>query len=270
MMDGLQVSADDYGLAPGVDLAIRGLVADRRLDATSVMALFDDLETEVAALATVAGACRIGLHFTLTDHPPLGPMKKTSPAGRLPSLPRLMALAYARRLEDEEIAAELERQFDRLEKALGRKPDFIDGHQHVQALPVVRDAVLGFARRRGVALRTIGLPPGAATAALPARFKSRLLDRMGRPLAAAAGDRALNRGFLGVRSFRETDPYRALFRRWLAAATPGSLIMCHPGRPDMTLAMRDPVTIPRAQELAYLSGPEYLADRAAWAAEHGA
>jgi predicted glycoside hydrolase/deacetylase ChbG (UPF0249 family) len=268
MMEGLQVCADDYGLAPGVDRAIRGLVADRRLEATSVMTLFDDLEAEVAALAAIPGPCRIGLHFTLTDHPPLGPMKKTSSGGRLPPLRRLMTLAYARRLDREEIAAELERQFDRLANALGRKPDFIDGHQHVQALPIVRDAVLDLARRRGVTLRMIRLPPGAAGAILPARVKSRLLDRMGKPLADAAGDRALNRGFLGVRSFHETEPYRALFRRWLAVATQGSLIMCHPGEPDATLMARDPVTSARADEFAYLSGPDYPADRAAWAAMH--
>jgi predicted glycoside hydrolase/deacetylase ChbG (UPF0249 family) len=88
-----------------------------------------------------------------------------------------------------------------------------------------------------------------------------MLGRIGRPLSAAAGDLAFNRGFLGVRSFREPEPYRALFRRWLAAAVPGSLIMCHPGHADATLAARDFVTAPRAEEFAYLSGPDYVVDR---------
>jgi len=270
-MEALRVCADDYGLAPGVDLAIRNLAAERRLDAVSVMALFDDLEREVAALTAVAGLCLIGLHFTLTDQVPLGAMKKTSPAGRLPSLGRFLALAYAHRLDSAEIAAELERQFGRLAAALGRKPDFIDGHQHVQALPTVREAVLDLARRQHVPVRMIEPPPDAAGAAgLPARFKAAMLGRIGRKLSAAAGDLAFNRGFLGVRSFREEEPYRALFRRWLAVATPGSLIMCHPGLADATLAARDPVTTPRAEEFAYLSGPDYLADRAELMTERGA
>jgi predicted glycoside hydrolase/deacetylase ChbG (UPF0249 family) len=262
VMDSPRLCADDYGLAPGVNLAIRSLVADWRLDAVSVMALFDDLETEVAALREVSGPCLIGLHFTLTDHPPLGAMKKISPAGRLPSLGRLLALAYARQLDGAEITAELERQFDRLAAALGRKPDFIDGHQHVQALPIVRQAVLAFARRRNLPVRMIELPLAAVTRPLPSKLKAVLLGLIGWRLSAKAGSYALNRGFLGVRSFREDEPYRALFRRWLALATPDSMIMCHPGIPDDTLAARDSVTTARAEEFAYLSGPDYLADRA--------
>ena len=39
--------------------------------------------------------------------------------------------------------------------------------------------------------------------------------------------------------------------------------MCHPGRPDAELAEIDTVTESRADELAYLSGPEFPADLAA-------
>lgn len=260
--NGVRVCADDYGLAPGVDRAIRALIADHRLDATSVMTIFSDLETEIEALLAVRSPCLIGLHFTLTDHTPLSRMKKTSREGRLPSLGRLLALAYGGRLDRTEIAAELVLQFDRLAAALGRKPDFIDGHQHVQALPTVRETVLELADRHDLPVRMIGLPAGTKMSGMPARFKSWMLDRMGRPLSAMARDHALNHGFLGVRSFQETQSFRALFRRWLASASPGSLIMCHPGTPDETLASRDPVTMARAEEFQYLSGPGYLADRA--------
>ena len=264
------VCADDYGLSPGVDRAIRELVADRRLDAISVMTVFDDFDSEIAALLRVSGSCLIGLHLTLTDYAPLGTMKKTSRHGRLPSMARFLMRAYVRRLDSMEIAAELERQFDRLTRALGRKPDFIDGHKHVQVLPTVRDAVLALARRHSVPVRMIELPAGIAKDALPQHGKATMLGWMGRRLATEAGDHALNRGFLGVRSFSQSESYRALFRRWLAVAPPGSLIMCHPGIPDETLAARDCVTSTRAGEFAYLSGPGYLADRAEYAAKRGA
>jgi predicted glycoside hydrolase/deacetylase ChbG (UPF0249 family) len=264
------VCADDYGLAPGVNRAIRDLVADRRLDAISVMAIFDDFDAEIRALLDVSGPCLIGLHFTLTDYPPLGKMKITSRKGRLPSMARLLMRAYARQLDGTEVAAELERQFNRLAGALGRKPDFIDGHKHVQVLPIVRDAVLALARRHDVPVRMIELPAGIAKDALPEQGKATMLGWMGRRLAEEAGDQALNRGFLGVRSFSQSESYRALFRRWLAVAPPGSLIMCHPGIPDDTLAARDCVTTTRAGEFAYLSGPGYLADRAEYAAKRGA
>lgn len=263
------VCADDYGLAPGIDRAIRELVADRRLDATSVMTVFDDFDSEIAPLLAVAGPCRIGLHFTLTDFMPLGPMKKISRSGRLPSMAQFLMRAYARQLDGGEIAAELERQFERLATVLGRKPDFIDGHKHVQVLPIVRDVVLAHARRHDVPVRMIELPTGIAKDALPQHGKARMLGWMGRQLAAEAGDQALNRGFLGVRSFSPRESYRALFRRWLAVAPTGSLIMCHPGFPDETLAARDCVTTTRAGEFAYLSSPGYLADRAEYARKRG-
>jgi len=70
--------ADDYGIAPGVNAAIRDLVARRRLNATSVMVLAPSFSrAEAHALAALnAGEQRvaIGLHLTLTA--PLGPLTK--------------------------------------------------------------------------------------------------------------------------------------------------------------------------------------------------
>ena len=62
--------ADDYGLAEGVNRAIRDLIGRGRLNATSVMVVGPAIgRDEVAALKTVAAAsprCAIGLHATLT------------------------------------------------------------------------------------------------------------------------------------------------------------------------------------------------------------
>lgn len=259
----IRLCADDYGLAPGVGRAIRHLLAMRRLQATSVMVLFPEFDAEIAALGTVDGDFAVGLHLTLTDHRPLGPMARLAPDGRLPSLGRLVALAFAGRLDAGEIAAEATRQFERLAQGLGRRPDFIDGHQHVQALPVVREVVLDLSRRTGARLRLVGPPPGVSPWRLPSPLKAAVLAALGRGLACKAGDCALNSGLLGVRSFAETESYQALFRRWLAAARPGTTIMCHPGEPDDALAERDPVLAPRAEELAYLAGPAFEADLAA-------
>jgi hypothetical protein len=50
---------------------------------------------------------------------------------------------------------------------------------------------------------------------------------------------------------------------FLKGAQPGLLIMCHPGRPDDELAAIDYALQSRADELAYLSGPDFPADLAA-------
>jgi len=66
-----------------------------------------------------------------------------------------------------------------------------------------------------------------------------------------------------VRDFNERAPYRSLFRRYLADAPPGLAVMCHPGHPDDALRQVDPVVDTRADELAYLAGPDFPADLAA-------
>ena len=62
--------ADDYGLAEGVNRAIRDLIGRGRLNATSVMVVGPAIgRDEVAALQAAAAAsprCAIGLHATLT------------------------------------------------------------------------------------------------------------------------------------------------------------------------------------------------------------
>ena len=79
------ICADDYGIAPGVSAAIRELVAAKRLSATSCMVVGTWWEVEAARLRPFKGSVDIGLHFTLTDFPPLGPMPDLAPAGRLPA-----------------------------------------------------------------------------------------------------------------------------------------------------------------------------------------
>src|SRR5437763_14078886 len=66
--------ADDYGISPGVNRAIRDLIKRGRLNATSVMVVGPAIgRDEVAALQDVVAErnargnrCAIGLHVTLT------------------------------------------------------------------------------------------------------------------------------------------------------------------------------------------------------------
>ena len=66
----ISLCADDYGMSAGVNRAIRDLVAQRRLSATSVMVVtpaFTCQEIdELKAVAKDAPSFSIGLHVTLT------------------------------------------------------------------------------------------------------------------------------------------------------------------------------------------------------------
>ena len=107
----------------------------------------------------------VGLHFNLTEGAPLSPALRAH-WQRFPSLSALIMAAHLRRLPLAAIDAELQAQLDAYAAARGAPPDFIDGHQHVHALPGVRRLVLAAARSigRSTAVRSTGrvIGPGFA------------------------------------------------------------------------------------------------------------
>ncbi|HEX3063963.1 MAG TPA: ChbG/HpnK family deacetylase [Dongiaceae bacterium] len=247
---GIVLCADDYGIAPGVSQAIRDLLGRGRLSATSCMVVSPDFTAEGPLLRPFLDRADIGLHLTLTLDRPLG---------------NLMRDAYLRRLDSQAIAAEIDRQIESFSRALGRAPDFIDGHQHVHLLPGVREPVLAAAKKTGAYLRVSDESLGAIRRSRVAAGKSLFLSLMARPMArlAASGGIRRNSGFRGGRSFAEREPFRALFQRMIDGAPAGTIVMCHPGLVDAALVGRDPVTAAREDEYRYFQSEEFPADLAA-------
>jgi predicted glycoside hydrolase/deacetylase ChbG (UPF0249 family) len=247
---GIVLCADDYGIAPGVSRAIRDLLDRGRLSATSCMVVSPDFAGEGPLLKPYLDRADIGLHLTLTLDRPL--------AG-------LMRAAYLRRLDSRAIAAEIDGQIESFTRALGRAPDFIDGHQHVHLLPGVREPVLAAATKTGAYLRLTDEPLGAIGHTRVAAGKSAFLSLMARPMARLAARSRIRRnsGFRGARSFAERDPFGALFRRMIAGSPAGTIVMCHPGLVDAALAGRDSVTAAREDEYRYFLSEEFPADLAA-------
>lgn len=264
----LTLCADDYGLAPGVGRAIRALIAAGRLHATGCMTISPFWPEEAAKLRPLAEEADLGLHLTLTDHAALGALPSLAPDGRFPSLGRLMGLALTHRLDRREIAAELERQVDAFEAALGRKPDFLDGHHHVHQLPGVRDIVLDLAARRlapGGWVRSCWEPPLAILRRGIDPLRAGLIAGLGiglrRRLVAAGVPH--NRRFRGVYDFSGRVPYAALFERFTAAPGTATLVMCHPGEVDDALRACERLTDQREVEYAFLAGPQIIDSLAA-------
>jgi predicted glycoside hydrolase/deacetylase ChbG (UPF0249 family) len=134
--------ADDYGLSEAVSEGIIRLAEQGRLSAVSCMTWSPLWPSLAGRLDRMAAGCEAGLHLTLTDQQPLGRMPQLAPAGRLPGRDRLMAAAFAGRLDAAEVRAEVRRQWQAFASARGTLPAFVDGHQHVHLLPTVRTAVL--------------------------------------------------------------------------------------------------------------------------------
>jgi hypothetical protein len=129
----------------------------------------------------------------------------------------------------------------------------------------VREAVAAAAARIGAYLRLTDEPMPAIARGAISPGKAAFLSLLSRPLARRAKQLGLahNRGFRGARSFAEPGPFQALFRRMIAQAPAGCLIMCHPGLADAALSARDPVSKSREAEYSYLSSEEFPADLAA-------
>lgn len=254
----LVVVADDYAITPGVARAIRSLLGARRISATSVMAASEFWPAEAAALRAAAGGADVGLHVTLTDQSPLGPMPRLAPAGRLPSLAALYGAGLMRRLPLAEIAAEIERQTDSFTVHFGRPPAYFDGHHHVHQLPGVRDIVIALAARLGrgsVWVRCCRERPALVARRGVATAKSLVIGAFGQGLARRARLHGVpvNDGFSGAYDFAaEMRSFGELARRFVMGARENSVMMCHPGYADAALAARDAMTSARDGEHAYL------------------
>lgn len=255
--------ADDYGLAPGLGIAIRELIAAGRLSATSCMVVADAWPAEAELLKPLKNKADIGLHLTLSDQRACRAAATLAPGGRFRPLAGVILAALARSLSPAEVRAEIIAQLDRFEAAMGMPPDFIDGHQHVHQLPVVRDALLDIyetrLRARGAYVRYCDEPLQAIAGRGVAFARAAVIALLGRRFARMGRARAIpgNRRFCGVRSFSPAEDPARLFASFLTAPPDGLLVMCHPGLPDGTLAALDPVTEPRRAEYEFLKSASF-------------
>jgi hypothetical protein len=261
----IRLVADDYGISPAVNGAIRDLIARGRLNATSVMVVTPAFnQAEAGALAALAPAARfsIGLHLTLTA--PFAPLSRGyAPTRNGAFLPLWLTAARAvvGNLGATALTNEIGTQIDAFAAAFGRPPDYIDGHQHVHLFPQIGDCLLKVMTQQTPAawVRQCGPAPGRNWWQVDRKgLVLDVLSRRFRRRARAAGV-PTNPAFAGTYDFRPEANFAALFANFLADIPDAGVVMCHPGVVDAELVRLDPLTSLREREYEFFGSEGFPA-----------
>ncbi len=252
--------ADDYGQNQSISQAIITLLEKNRLSATSCMTTAPFWCEHAHWLQPIKNKVDIGLHFNLTEGQPLTKSQPFMP------LAKLLRKAHWRMLNPITIKAELNAQLDLFENAMGKLPDFIDGHQHVHQLPVIRQVLLNVyeerLRKQGSYIRCVYDPNVILRLGSRYYIKNLIIQLLtaGASFKKALVERKIahNSSFAGVYQFSDATYYPTIFPRFLDQIRDQGIIMCHPGLHGTTDA--DVIAHSRYHEFKYLQSEQFVTD----------
>ena len=207
------VNVDDLGLSDAVNQAVIRLAERGLIGASSYMVGGSISADTISRLSELN--VDVGLHLDLTG---------IFPSDLLGSLKPLLIASYLRRLKPSTVTDIINRQFDSFEDTFGHSPVFIDGHQHIHQLPIIRQCLIKaldarFSDINGDAQNAIC---ARVTTPLVNDLKSQVIYRLGgkswRKLCAD-NNISTNDKFGGVYGFdADTAQLSALWEQWLSAA----------------------------------------------------
>lgn len=128
------VCADDFGMTSSINQAILELLEKERITSVSCMLTCSCDDKDFHSLIEHKDKADIGLHLTLTDYACL-----SDPQRKMPAFANLCFRSFFRMLDKELVRREMVKQITSFKEKLGFYPDYIDGHKHIQQLPVIRD-----------------------------------------------------------------------------------------------------------------------------------
>jgi predicted glycoside hydrolase/deacetylase ChbG (UPF0249 family) len=243
--------ADDFGQNDVISQGIIQLVEKKRLNAVSCMVNGPAWPKYANALAET-GVCA-GLHLNFTHGQPL--IKGYFSA--FPSLIKLIAWCYLPRLSKSWVQQEIKAQILSFKEHFGRWPDFIDGHQHVHQLPIIRTSLLKVVSELAIkpwfrvtySMKNVtkGSWKAYALMCLGGHTWSKLLEKQGYSFPP---------DFAGDYSFHKNARFADIFSKAIQGLSDGGLMMCHPGLAG-DLA-QDPIAYNRWMEFQYLDSEQFL------------
>jgi chitin disaccharide deacetylase len=257
----IALCVDDFGLHEGVNQASLNLANKGHISAIGCMVGGPTWQHSHSALADVdRERVDIGLHLDFTEHPLHIESRH--------SLGAVILKSYTGGLNSALVRREIAAQLDAFEKASGTMPDFVDGHQHVHQLPVIRTQLLAELESRYHAakpwlrntsrsnLNSLSLSEGFGH-----WFKPQVIQALGAAAlmrAAKPMGYSWNSNFGGIYNFStESARYPRLMSTWLKAAHQGDLIMCHPSAACVSATTSDPIYVARQVEFAFLGSHQF-------------
>lgn len=251
--------ADDYGQNAAISQAIIELIKKNRLSATSCMTNSYYWLSQAKWLEPYKDRVDIGLHINFTEGKPL--TKKFG--NNFLSLSTLITKAYLKNLDQKAIEDEIHAQIDQFFSGIGKLPDFIDGHQHIQQLPVIRDAILNVyesrLRQSHCYVRSVNNPATLLCFGASGYLKTLIIQLCG----SFAFKKTLikhhiphNTSFEGFYDFASARNYPNLFPQFIEHSVDKGIIMCHPG---LVAEGQDSIGMSRYFEYQYFLSDQFEA-----------
>ncbi len=157
-------TADDFGLVPEVNTAVRAAHTGGVLTTASLM-VGASAAAEAVAMARTIPKLAVGLHVVVADGTPVLPPEKipnlVDASGQLPSnlVGPSVRWAFSAQARTE-LRAEIAAQFAAF-AATGLPCDHVNVHNHMHVHPVVLEMVMDQAERHGVKRMRLPYEPGA-------------------------------------------------------------------------------------------------------------
>ncbi len=258
------ICADDYAQNQSITDAIVQLAEQKRINAISCMVNSASWDAWHPALYPLQPTTYIGLHLDFTHGVALSHAWKKHHGTPFQGLPVLLKKAYLRRLNLEAVHAEIQAQIDVFTHSMNALPDFIDGHQHIHQLPVIREALLAACSKLPASTFIRKTSHGWCDMLSVDGFPKRQLITMlgGATLHNRLTQQSVasNSSFSGIYNFKQAVNYRDYFKQFLSRSQHDGLIMCHPGKSSHDVS--DPLHSSRHHEFDYLMSDAYLSDLA--------
>ena len=268
------ICADDFGISQSVSDGILELLSKKRLSAVSCMLNYDgNIINQIDSLLSFKSNCDIGLHLNLTSGKPLSyGIDKSSglvdDEGNFLNFNKLIKNILFNNVKIDVLSKEIEKQIYYFLLLTKKLPDFIDGHQHIHQLPLIRDILPKICSKifinQNFYIRVCRFP--IKQSILHKLKPKMILGSFLINMYSTASIKQLNlfkiksnNYLLGYHNYNKEILYHFVFEQYLKLSiSKNDIFFTHPGYIDNDLIVRDSLIEGRERNLKFLLSDRFL------------